>query len=190
MWPSVSSRSLRAASTRSSGQVREAERDADQLVERTPEDLGEGGVDLEQAGVVGFEREQADPDRGAVEGRVEALLGGAHRVLQADAVGDVAGDRRGADELAVGVVDERDPHRDIDPPAVLAQTDGLERLDALAARELREDPRVLVAPVGRHEHPEWAADRLGGGVAEELLGRPVPALDLAVERLGDDRVLG
>ncbi len=173
------------------GMCQGGQRGADELVEGPPEDPGEGGVDLEQTGVAaGFEREQADPDRRAVERRVEAFLGGPHGILQADAVGDVPGDRRRADYLAGGAVDQGDPQGDIDPPAVLGQADGLERLDPLAARELREDPGVLVTPVGRHEHPERAADRLGRRVAEEVLSRAVPALDLAVERFPDDRVLG
>jgi len=158
------------------------ERRADQLVEGPPEDGGERGVDLEQAGgLAGAERDQADPDRGSIERRVEALLSGAHGVLHADPVGDVAGDRRSAEESAVGVVDERDPQGHVELPPVLGDADGFERLDPLAAPELGEDPRVLVAALGWDEHPDRATDRLCGRVPEELLGCAVPALDLAVE---------
>src|SRR2546421_12974834 len=45
-------------------------------------------------------------------------------------------------------------------------------------------------PIRGHDEEDRLADRLGRRVAEELLGRPVPRRDGAVQRLADDRVVG
>jgi len=111
-------------------------------------------------------------------------------LLGALAVGDVARDLRRADDLAARPADGRDRERDVDARPVLADADGLVVLDALAADEAREDGRLLVGVVFGDEDGDGPADDLVGRVAEDVLGRAVPARDAAVERLADDGVLG
>src|SRR5207253_2160359 len=84
----------------------------------------------------------------------------------------------------------RDGQRDVDERAVLAPPHGLEVLHRFAAAETLQDTLLLLAPVGRNDEEDRLADRLGRRVAEELLGRPVPRRDGAVQRLADDRVVG
>ena len=66
---------------------------------------------------------------------------------------------------------------------------GLEMLDPLAGLQAGDDPIFLGDAFGRDDQRDVAADRLVGRVAEETLGGGVPALNDAVERLADDRVI-
>ena len=63
-------------------------------------------------------------------------------------------------------------------------------LDPLALADTVEDVVDFGAPVRRDDDVDAAADRLGGRIAEQALGGAVPAGDGAVERLGDDGVVG
>ena len=86
-------------------------------------------------------------------------------------LGDVPGDFRGPDDLAVGVADRRDAERHVDDASVLG-----------AAAWSRSGPparRVGYAPgsrmmsstvLGRHQDGDVPADDLVGGVAEDPLG--------------------
>ena len=67
---------------------------------------------------------------------------------------------------------------------------GLEMVDAPPGPQARDDLVLLAEALGRDHQRDVAADRLLGGVAEQPLGGRVPALDRAVERLADDRVVG
>jgi hypothetical protein len=62
--------------------------------------------------------------------------------------------------------------------------------DPFAATDPVEDIVDLGAAVGWDDDIDGFADRFGRGEAEQLLGRPVPAGDPAVKRLGDDGVVG
>ncbi len=72
----------------------------------------------------------------------------------------------------------------------LCDAGGFVVFDPFAAADPVEDVVDLGAPVRRDDDIDGFADRFGGGEAEQLLGRPVPAGDGAVERLGDDGVVG
>jgi hypothetical protein len=74
-----------------------------------------------------------------------------------------------------------------DAPAVLRQALRLERLDALAAPDLAEDPDFLIVHLGRDDALDLLADHLLGCVAEQALRALVPGRDAPLERLRDDR---
>ena len=61
--------------------------------------------------------------------------------------------------------------------------------DRLTGADACEDQFFFGLPVGRNDHADRLADRLGGGVAEHPLGRPIPRRDDAVQILADDRVV-
>ena len=63
-------------------------------------------------------------------------------------------------------------------------------IDPLGPLDAFEDLQLLVAAVLGDDHVDRSADDLVGGVAEHVPGAGVPRQDVAVERLGDDRVLG
>src|SRR6185295_13472144 len=84
----------------------------------------------------------------------------------------------------------RDRDRYIDLAAVLADTHGLEVIDALAAAKLLEDFGFFVEAIGRKEFRDGIADHFLGGVSEHAGGRWIPAADDAVEILGDNCVVG
>jgi hypothetical protein len=69
-------------------------------------------------------------------------------LLRPSALGDVAGDLRGADDPPLAVPERRYRERDLDQRAVLAAADGLVVLDALAAPDALEDPGLLVGMIG------------------------------------------
>ena len=75
-------------------------------------------------------------------------------------------------------------------PAVLVYAHGFVILDPLAATDLLEDAANLRAPVRRDQDVDGSADRFDRNVAEQPLGGPVPGGDGAVERFGDDGVVG
>src|SRR5580700_318796 len=104
--------------------------------------------------------------------------------------GDVAGNLRGADDGAVRVPDRRDAERNRNAAAVFALPDGLVVIEAVAAPDALDDPRLLVLQLLRNQDGDRLADDVFGGVAEQALGGAVPADDDAVEVLADDGVAG
>ena len=62
--------------------------------------------------------------------------------------------------------------------------------DLLAAADPREDRAELRAPIRRNDDLDGLADGFSRGITEQLFGGPVPGGDGAVERLGDDGVIG
>ncbi len=63
-------------------------------------------------------------------------------------------------------------------------------LNPLALADAVENVADLGAPVRRDDNVDVPADGLDRDVAEQALGGPVPAGDGAVERLGDDGIVG
>ena len=80
--------------------------------------------------------------------------------------GDVARDFGDADDAAGGVFHGGDGDGNIQAASVLADTDGLEVIDTLAAAELVEDFGFFVEAVGGEEDGDGIADHFLGGVAE------------------------
>src|SRR5439155_26145389 len=118
-----------------------------------------------------------------VQRRVQQLL------LDTLALGDIVGDRRGADDLAVRVEDRRDGERDLDVRAVLAHPGRLFALAALAAPHALEDAADLVDAVWGSEQGDRLPDHLLGGVPVQAGRGRVPAGDDPVYRLADDGVV-
>ena len=102
---------------------------------------------------------------------------------------DVARDLRDADDRAGAIADRRDRHPHVDQRAVLAPSDGLERLDAPARADVRDRARLLVLAVVGDDHRDRAADRFARRIPEKPLGAAVPCRDDAVEIFRDDRVV-
>src|SRR5438128_1459063 len=103
-------------------------------------------------------------------------------------LGYVPGDLRRTDYRASSVPHRRYIQRNVDQMAVLMLPDGAVVVDRLPASDPREDPRLLVDAVGRHQYGYGLPDHLVGGVAEDRLGPQVPALNHPVKILADDRV--
>ena len=61
-------------------------------------------------------------------------------------------------------------------------------LDAAATADALDHVRFFVQTVGRHHDGDRLADGLVGGVPINLLGALVPALNHAIEILGNDGV--
>jgi hypothetical protein len=103
---------------------------------------------------------------------------------------DVACDLGRAGDAARPVDDGRDRHRDLDQRPVAVDPLRLEVRHALAGGDALQQDALLVYPVGREDGGHGSADHLVGAIAEDPLGRGIPARDDAVERLADDRVVG
>src|SRR3954470_9547945 len=110
--------------------------------------------------------------------------------LELPAFGNVPGDVGGAVDSAIGTVDGGHGQGDVDRLSVLANADGFEGLDPSAAADALEDLGFFVDPVGRAKHADVAADRFARGVPVDDLRAAIPALDDAVEVLGNNGVLG
>src|SRR6516225_4178157 len=105
------------------------------------------------------------------------------------ALGDIAGDLRGADDTPIGAVDGRYRERNVEQAAVLTPANGFEVIDALAAPQPRQNRCLLLGAI-RWDHDCYRpADRFLGGVAEEPFRAFVPAAADAAQVLADDRVV-
>ena len=134
-------------------------------------------------------------ERGGDHGADLAELLGVARVFagrrqETRPLGDVAGDLRGADDLASLVSDRRDRERDRHSRAVLALSNRLVVVDLLAGANLGEDHVFFVLQFLGNQHANGLPDRLGCGVAEHTLGGRIPRHDDAVEILRDDGIVG
>ncbi len=75
-------------------------------------------------------------------------------------------------------------------PAILGSSHRLEVVDLLAPAQTDEDVFLFGPPIFWNDQEDLLADRLPGGVSEELLGATVPRCDDTVQRLADDRIIG
>src|SRR5690606_11476838 len=99
-------------------------------------------------------------------------------------------DLRGADDAAGAVPDRRDAQRDIDQRSILAPTQGLVMVNALATSEALQDFRLLIGVFTGDQHGHRMSDDLVRGIAVHAFGGGVPRGDQPVERLGHDGVVG
>jgi hypothetical protein len=119
---------------------------------------------------------------------VPAAIGVAQRRLQRLALVDVAGDRRGADDAAGLVANRRQGDRHRQHGAVAGDALGLELRHAFAVADAAQELSFLGLAMRWDDPGDRAADGLGGGVAEHLLGAGIPRQDDPGERLGEDGV--
>ena len=119
----------------------------------------------------------------------KALLAGAQRRLGAFALGDVAGDFGGADDLAGLVADRRDRQGDMDQPAVLATPHRFIVVDLLPAPDALQDRGHFVLTPGRGQDRDVPAEHFVRGITKEFLRGRIPARDDAVQGLARDRLV-
>ena len=120
-------------------------------------------------------------------------LGLGEDALRALLLGDVAGDRGDACDLAVAVLGRGDAQRDLDTGAALAYARRFVVLDGLPAQHARRDVHLVAVLRGHDELRGFGprpADHLGRGVPVELLGARVPTRHHTVLVGRDDRVGG
>ena len=103
--------------------------------------------------------------------------------------GDVAGDHRRPDEPARHVEYRRDSQRYVKSRPVVMAAQRLVMIDAVASLDSAENA-MHVAAAGRDvQARDGLSDHFGRGVAEDALGRPVPACHDAVQVRADDGVV-
>src|ERR1700722_760394 len=102
---------------------------------------------------------------------------------------DVAGDFRGADNLAFFIFDRRNCDGNINKASVLVLSYRLVMVNPLTPADTFEDHGFFVVPVGRYNHGHGPADGFVGRVAKKTLGPAVPTGDHAVEVFGKDCVI-
>ena len=155
-------------------------RPADDGLQRRPQLMRQGSQELVLAAAQRFGLRA-----GALFPRQERL---AFR-LNSPALGDVARDLRGADDVPRGTLDGRDGQRDVDPPTILCPPHRLEMVDDFAPADAGEHAVLLRAAVVRDDEHDVTADRFRGGVAEDPLCSRIPRHDDPVERLAHDRIV-
>ena len=102
---------------------------------------------------------------------------------------DVAGDFRGADDLAFFIFDRRNSEGNIKETSILALTYRLVMFNPLTATDTFKDYGFFVVPIGRNNEGHRPADGFIGRVAKKTLGPVVPTGDHAVEVFGKDCVI-
>ena len=103
--------------------------------------------------------------------------------------GDVPGDLRCADDLAVGISDRGNGQGHVNQAAVFALPDSLEMVDALTTPDTRQNDALFVMAVHRNNDGDGLAHGLFGRIAEDALRAPVPARYDAIEVLAHDGVV-
>src|SRR4051812_13133201 len=93
-------------------------------------------------------------------------------------VGDIAGDLRGPDHVALRITDRRDGKRDDNVRAVDAPANGLEMFDVLLASDPAKYLAGFVNALGRHEDRDGLSDDVFSLVAEHLRRAGVPTRDV------------
>ncbi len=101
---------------------------------------------------------------------------------------DVARDLRSADDGAPPVSYGRHRNRHIEELTVLALTDGLEVVNAVAPPKAREHPPFFLTILFRDDQGDVLPDGLGGSPSKDALRGAVPGRDHPIERLADDRI--
>lgn len=104
-------------------------------------------------------------------------------------LGNVTRDFRCAYDLACFIPDGRYGKRNIQQAAILGSPDGVEVLNALATLYQRKYFWLFIEPVGRKKNVNGFSDYFFGLVAENALGRRIPAGDDAFEGFADNGVL-
>ena len=104
--------------------------------------------------------------------------------------GDIAKDLCGANDLARVVANGRDAEGDVEAPAILAETNGFEVIDALAGANPGEDDGLVGLQLVRDDSEDGGADHLLTGVSENPGSGGIPTGDPAGEVLADDGVVG
>src|SRR5262249_57386184 len=94
---------------------------------------------------------------------------------------DVASDLGRADNTAFAITNGGDGQRNVDPPAVLPNSNRFIVIDALATPQPSKDLGLLVDALGWDEQGNGLADHLLHGVAEDALGPLVPGHHDAVQ---------
>ena len=110
-------------------------------------------------------------------------------LLRASALGNVAGDFRGADGPAFSIFDWRHRERNLDQAAVFALANRFVILDALAPADSPKDFGLLVATIWWNEDSDRLADKFLGGIPEEALGARIRSDDKAIEILAQNSVV-
>jgi hypothetical protein len=83
---------------------------------------------------------------------------------------DVAGDFRGADDLAFFIFDRRNSDGNINEASVLALSYRLVMINPFTAPDTFEDHGFFVVPIGRNNYGHRPADGFLGRVAKKPLG--------------------
>src|SRR6185369_7859900 len=110
--------------------------------------------------------------------------------LEGFARGDVAKNFCGADDLTGVVANRRDAERDVEAPAILAETNGFEVINALACANSGEDDGLVAMQFLRDDGEDGGADHLLTGVSKDAGGGGIPTGDPAGEVLADDGIVG
>ena len=122
------------------------------------------------------------------ERQPQPLLLFAQGFFGALALGDVADDLRGADDLARSVHERGNRQGYIEPAAILRHARSLIMVDQFAPPEPRQYFALFVDQVSRNEACDRLADHLLDAIAEKARRSGVPTGDLAVERLAENCV--
>src|SRR6266849_11019652 len=98
--------------------------------------------------------------RNAIGHGLETFLAFAQYLFRPLTFGDVARNFRSSDNRAIAVLDWRNRHRNVDPLAILLETDGFEMVNALTAPNSLQNVDFLFRAVRRHQHLHRFTERL------------------------------
>src|SRR5271166_2469482 len=106
------------------------------------------------------------------------------------ALGDLADDFRGVDDIARNILERRNRWRHIERAAILSHAQRLIMLDPFPPPEPRQYFALFVEPVRRNEACDRLTDHLLGAISENACCSGVPTGERPVKCFAEDRVRG
>ena len=119
----------------------------------------------------------------------ESIIAFLKLALGADALADIAGANRNADDLAAWILDRGDGDRNIDGVTVLCQSDGIVTVE-LPGWDLGKSLAYSLAAIGRHQNGIVVSDDLIRRIPEQHFGALVQSDDGPIQRSAQDGVVG
>ena len=151
-----------------------------------PEQVEKGAVRAENFPIT---RSQDDAHGGLLEQILQLVLPAGEQVNHTALVRKVARDGGKTDQPFPRIAQRRERQGNLDAPAVLAKSRGLEVLDHLAAPDADHEPAELVPLPARQQHTTGSPDDLVRREAEDALRRGVPSGDDPVQPPAEDGVV-
>src|ERR1043166_2413941 len=118
--------------------------------------------------------------------RLLRLAQGLRRLL---GLGNIPGDLRSPNDVALRIFDRRNRERKLNPASILPHTNAFKVVDSFTSSDALQNLWFFIQPVGWNQNRDWFSDDLFSRVAENPLRPFIPARDPAGQVLAHDGVV-
>src|ERR1043166_2345749 len=107
--------------------------------------------------------------------RLLRLAQGLRRLL---GLGNIPGDLRSPNDVALRIFDRRNRERKLNPASILPHTNAFKVVDSFTSSDALQNLWFFIQPVGWNQNRDWFSDDLFSRVAENPLRPLIPARDI------------